>query len=834
MTRSSISDAKKRLPLPQLLAKIGDKQHAKKSAYCPFHEDKNKESFSVYQNGKGAWSWKCFAGCGGGDGVDYLEKRFNLSTRDAMARYCREAGLNCEPTEGRKSRSIFNWSECVATFTDEAKRQLAEWRGLSLEFVDWLHGKEIVGLHSGKTAFAVRDRSGKVVSCHKLVDKEKRKWVYEPKGQGTRPLIFGDTLRAGYVLCFESQWDAFGVMDRMHWHSGDGLPDAAVLITRGSDNGKLIADNCSPEALVYAFVQNDVPDKKTGRIPSEDWLKAVAVHSGCKVLRVTTPTLHKDANDWTRAGATKKEIEMAIHCAKLVDIPKTLSESTPQVVEIETQTQDAVDIRGQIVRILTNANLTPRQRNKSIGSAVVEAFAKRGQLYFHTGLRDFTSAMFFDKERARLERIKSDSFLAWLAEWTGINRADMLFRAVAAEVETAALSDTHAKSILPETFWTRREDRIYISNGDATLCRVSPSKVEMLPNGSDGVLFSAGRTLQQWQLTEPRDFFDTCRLFSDIQGAAPNARELVRLWTISLPTNPRSKPPLVAHGEIGSGKTALMRGVCEIYGLPSNVAKVEEKLEADFWPTVDAGGLLILDNADSRTKWLADAVAAAATGGCVSRRRLYTDRDIVPLRARAWLAITTSNPTFASDSGLADRLLVVRLKRREGTTSDSALSDEIAANRDSALSFVAHTLANALADTAPTPDHLNARHPDFANFAVRIGRALGCEPQTLGALRNAETDKSLFCLQNDTLGAALLAHVIDDTTFEGDAGELRTALAANDATIAEWSNKGFGRRLSALWPHVAATFDAKRTEARCGWKFRIAKQSQCGFAALKA
>jgi len=199
--------------------------------------------------------------------------------------------------------------------------------------------------------------------------------------------------------------------------------------------------------------------------------------------------------------------------------------------------------------------------------------AKRGQLYFHFELRDFKSTMLFDRERARLERIQGDSFLAWLAEWTGINRADSLFGAVTAEVETAALSETHAKAIIPEAFWARHEDRIYISNGDAVLCRISAHQVEMLPNGTDGILFPAGRTLLPWQLTEPRDFFETCRLFADIQAAAPNTRELVRLWTISLPTNPRSKPPLCLFGEIRSGKTRLALGICELYGLPPTACR---------------------------------------------------------------------------------------------------------------------------------------------------------------------------------------------------------------------------------------------------------------------
>lgn len=561
-------------------------------------------------------------------------------------------------------------------------------------------------------------------------------------------------------------------------------------------------------ASVYVVADKDAPGRQHAQAVAAS-VRSVAASVRVLELPDRNGATVKDAADWLAAGGTAGEL------SELLDAAPEWTPS-PQV-EIQPASADAAGVRGLIVAALTNQNLTARDQRKAVAAAVADALAQRGQLYYHAEHRDFATAMFFDRLRCRLERIQADAFLAWLADWTGINRADALFATVAAEIETAALTDAHAKAILPEVFFVQRENRIYISSGDAALCRVSAGTVEMAANGADGVLFAAGRTLKPWTLTTPADFFQTCRLFADIQDAADNAREVVRLWTLSLPTSPRSKPPLCLYGEIGSGKTMLARGIADLYGLPPIVAKVEEKLEADFWPTVDAGGLLCLDNADSRTKWLAEAVASAATGGCVSRRRLYTDNETLPLRARAWLAITTSNATFASDSGLADRLLVIRMRRREGTTSDAALSDEIAANRDGALSFVAHTLAAALADTEPTPDGLNQRHPDFAGFAVRIGRALGREADAVAALSAAEADKSLFCLQNDTLGAALLAHVTGDTTLEGDAGTLRTALAVHDSGIAEWSNKSFGRRLSALWPHVAATFDAKRTE-RQGYK----------------
>jgi len=41
-----IAQAKRRLPLPELMAREGLSEHAKKSAHCPFHDDEHK-SFSV-------------------------------------------------------------------------------------------------------------------------------------------------------------------------------------------------------------------------------------------------------------------------------------------------------------------------------------------------------------------------------------------------------------------------------------------------------------------------------------------------------------------------------------------------------------------------------------------------------------------------------------------------------------------------------------------------------------------------------------------------------------------------------------------------------------------
>jgi hypothetical protein len=326
---NKIVEAKTILPLPKLMDGFGLGKLAKKSARCPFHDDRHC-SFSVWQDGDGRWSFKCHAGCGAGDEIKFLELHENLSWRDAVKRFLDLAGINGATPP--RSTPTFDWQKCVDAFTAEHLERLSEWRGYSGEFCSWLKQSGLVGIVERCIAFPVHEK-GKVVAAHGRT-KDGSSWYYKPTGAKVRPLIIGELLPGETVVhVFESQWDAFALMDKSGERSG-------IIITRGASNGGLVAGVIPQAATVYMWPQNDrqhLPEEKWPTVngikipPSEKWEKNVCAHTKCAVKSAKTPAQFADLNAWTKdGGATAKDLLDAMVHAETLREPVETQANPPE------------------------------------------------------------------------------------------------------------------------------------------------------------------------------------------------------------------------------------------------------------------------------------------------------------------------------------------------------------------------------------------------------------------------------------------------------------------------------------------------------------------------
>jgi CHC2 zinc finger len=92
--RGKIDEAKQQLPLPTLMKQLGYGANVNThgNARCIFHDDQ-RPSFSLQEKADGTWYWHCFAGCGAGDEIAFLQKLKGLSATSAINLYLKLAGF---------------------------------------------------------------------------------------------------------------------------------------------------------------------------------------------------------------------------------------------------------------------------------------------------------------------------------------------------------------------------------------------------------------------------------------------------------------------------------------------------------------------------------------------------------------------------------------------------------------------------------------------------------------------------------------------------------------------------------------------------------------------
>jgi hypothetical protein len=205
--------------------------------------------------------------------------------------------------------TVIDWSRCVAEFTPEKAAKLCELRGYSVEHVRWMKENDLIGCFQGNFAFPVHNVKGQVVAIH---HKSGDGWFYYPRGAETQPLIIGSPTHAAHTLAFESQWDAFAVLDKLGAHEPDNAGIYAAYITRSATSNTDISKHAIVNLI--AVNQNDPKEKKgkdgvirqntnkEGRTPSEEWLHRIS-SSRNKITQFAVfepPAKYKDANDWIR------------------------------------------------------------------------------------------------------------------------------------------------------------------------------------------------------------------------------------------------------------------------------------------------------------------------------------------------------------------------------------------------------------------------------------------------------------------------------------------------------------------------------------------------------
>jgi hypothetical protein len=188
---------------------------------------------------------------------------------------------------------------------------------------------------------------------------------------------------------------------------------------------------------------------------------------------------------------------------------------------------------------------------------------------------------------------------------------------------------------------------------------------------------------------------------------------------------------LCSTGDAGGGKSLLFRRLIRFFYGGGDLDTIRDY--DDLWASLSANHLLVLDDVekDKTPKWVIPELKRASTGQVISLRKLYTTNSQVSFTPRCFVAFTSINPPV-EDSALAERLIILRLKKLEKKIPESALLRTIAGQRDRLWGGLINELNTLIPRVLERPCESTFRMADWASFAERAIGKENVEPLLQG------------------------------------------------------------------------------------------------------
>jgi len=459
--------------------------------------------------------------------------------------------------------------------------------------------------------------------------------------------------------------------------------------------------------------------------------------------------------------------------------------------------------------------------NKRVAQVIINDLRTRGKFY-HDGQETY----FFIEVEKKLVKIDPDEtdFNILIAKY-GINRSEQIYKYVIEELRIEAFDRGTESEIYLLAHYDSHNFTVYLFNQENQVYRISPEKIELVDNGTDGVLFLStseaspfSASLSLDATSSVLDKYIISKANFSLSLLTPGERRiLLTLWFYSLffesifPT----KPILAFIGPKGSGKSTIQRLIgLLLTGENFDVTPLTDDSK-DFDAAVTNSHFVAIDNADSKCRWLNDRLAVVATGGTIKRREYYTTNKLVDFRVRSFLSITSRTPEFHRDD-VADRLLIMKLNRfdQSNFVSEKKLKDGLLFNRDKIMSEVVQhiqEIVQALKDMKGKPLVGSFRMADFYEFSYRIALRAGIEGKLCNIFEKLGREQSLFTLENEPIFELLRIWVLTNAAREVTNPELLEEfkkLAEERRINFYYPNpNSFGQRMSHLRPNLEDFYD---------------------------
>lgn len=372
----------------------------------------------------------------------------------------------------------------------------------------------------------------------------------------------------------------------------------------------------------------------------------------------------------------------------------------------------------------------------------------------------------------------SESLQIMLDSMFGINATESNSGYICAALTSLAsqLPQTGVKATL--TYYDEPSQSLLLHTGRKEVLQITAKEVRNLSNGFSEIIFpwnAAADPLVPIFEDSPvpwwEELFGDC--FENLVSLPRNqAMALLRAWFMSVlfRNAVRTRPILALIGQPGSGKSTLCSRIYTLlYGPRKALGKITNPDNFDTALANDP--LTFFDNVDTPERWLPDRLALAAGNSELTKRKLYTNTEVVTLQMQGYLGITAHNPQFGRED-VADRFVLLQFERLpDGARKDeTGIISRITKRRHAMWGSIVQDIQKVLATPMPTDREVpDFRVADFAKLGYWISTALDDGESFRDAINSMRNDQRKFNLEEEQMLVEAMRAAIEraDGKLEG-------------------------------------------------------------------
>lgn len=329
--------------------------------------------------------------------------------------------------------------------------------------------------------------------------------------------------------------------------------------------------------------------------------------------------------------------------------------------------------------------------------------------------------------------------------------------------------NTHAKQMPPTgtlaqlSHYDAQTNSLMLHTGRKTVLRITPNSVEPLANGAHGLIFPWLNEVDQFNPTLEAGewgtpiFGDSLKQITNIEYDEGMA--LLKVWMLSLLFRGdfKSKPLIAFFGSPGSGKSTIAKKIYAfLYGKQMKLGKITD--DKSFDTAVSKYPLYIFDNVDTWERWLPDRLAQMAGDISSSKKKLYTDNDMVTVKGSAHVGVTSFDPKF-NRPDVVDRFIVFIFDRIKEFMPEEQMVGSVLTNRNALWGHLIRDAQLILAQPRPTARPVQLRSSDLVQLGRWASTPLHLDAFESSVQKLLKEQTRITLREDQILAESLLAYV---------------------------------------------------------------------------